>query len=349
MPRPRGRFASTTKLTGACVMALAISGCCCKTVDFGSGDAAALPAQLILGVPPAVAASADTITETVMQNVDFHVDDQIRLHVRRLHGVMKDLTGHHLVVLDDKKGLLLDIHSAEIALSAPDLTLLLNRYVFGYPGSPLRNLSVRTQGSQIVQTGVMHKVVDIPFEMTADVSVTPEGLIRLHPTEMKICTINGQGLMKALGLDLSKLLDLSKAKGVRVDKNDLLLDPLLILPPPAINGRLTAIRVQGDDLVQIFGDNESAASRASMQPGVAAANYVHFRGGSLRFGKLYMVASDLVAIDSDASDAFDFYLDYYATQLVAGYHVTQKDFGLVAYMPDFDDLSSAKGRPSPGR
>src|SRR4051812_18258309 len=111
-----GRTASA-KTVAALLTALATTGCCCKSVDFGSGHAAAMPAQLILDAPPLVAASADTITDTVMRNVDFHVDDQIRMHVRHLHGTMKDLAGQHLVVLDDKKRLLLDIHSAEIGLS----------------------------------------------------------------------------------------------------------------------------------------------------------------------------------------------------------------------------------------
>jgi hypothetical protein len=130
-----------------------------------------------------------------------------------------------------------------------------------------------------------------------------------------------------------------------VEGNDLILNPLEILPPPRIAGRLSAIRVQGDRIVQVFGDADRPDPEP-LTPSVAAANFVYFRGGSLRFGKLYMVQTDLEAIDTDASDPFDFYLDYYHSQLVSGYHVTSKDYGLVAYMPDFDDLGTAKGRPS---
>ena len=42
--------------------------------------------------------------------------------------------------------------------------------------------------------------------------------------------------MRAFGLSLQKILDLSKAKGVTVKGNDLFLDPVKILPPPAIEG-----------------------------------------------------------------------------------------------------------------
>ncbi len=61
-----------------------------------------------------------------------------------------------------------------------------------------------------------------------------------------------------------------------------------------------------------------------------------------------MVQADLEAVDGDPSDAFDFYLDYYHTQLVAGYHTTLPDYGLSAVMPDYDDLGTPKGRVSPG-
>ena len=47
------------------------------------------------------------------------------------------------------------------------------------------------------------------------------------------------------------------------------------------------------------------------------------------------------------NDPFDFCLDYYATQLVAGYHVTTSSDALVAYMPDFASVDSAlAARPS---
>jgi hypothetical protein len=62
-----------------------------------------------------------------------------------------------------------------------------------------------------------------------------------------------------------------------------------------------------------------------------------------------MVLSDLLTIDTDESDPFDFYLDYYHTQLVAGYHVTTSDYGLITYMPDFEDIGTPAGKVAPPR
>jgi hypothetical protein len=319
-------------------LALLLAGfSCSRAITPGTGHRAELPETLILDAPPVIAGAADTITETAMRNVLFHIDDDIRLRIRHLRGRTRDLRGEHVIVLDDKKRIRLDIAWAEIGLTADDLTRLLNRYVFGYPGSPLRNLAVKTAGNQIEQSGVMHKVVDIPFRMKAELSVTQDGRIRIHPTQMRILGVDGTGLMRALDIQLAELLDLSKAKGASVDGNDILLEPLEILPPPEISGRLTAIRVEGDEVVQVFG-TAAAPGATPLAPAVAAENYIFFRGGVIRFGKLFMVQSDLVAIDADASDHFDFYLDYYHTQLVAGYHTTEADYGLIAVMPDFADL-----------
>jgi hypothetical protein len=106
--------------------------------------------------------------------------------------------------------------------------------------------------------------------------------------------------------------------------------------------------VVGDEIVQTFGGAD-APGVETLPPPLAAKSYIYFRGGTVKFGKLFMVLADLETIDSDPSDPFDFYLDYYNSQLVAGYHVTLPNYGLVAYMPDFDDLGTPLGRAEPGR
>jgi hypothetical protein len=51
---------------------------------------------------------------------------------------------------------------------------------------------------------------------------------------------------------------------------------------------------------------------------------------------------------ADPQDPFDFYLDNYVDQLVAGYSLTRPDLSLMAYMPDFGDPAPVQlSRPSP--
>jgi hypothetical protein len=52
----------------------------------------------------------------------------------------------------------------------------------------------------------------LPFEIRAEVSITPEGLNRIHPTDIKVLEVIGEGVMNALGLQLDEILDLREAR-----------------------------------------------------------------------------------------------------------------------------------------
>lgn len=71
-------------------------------------------------------------------------------------------------------------------------------------------------------------------------------------------------------------------------------------------------------------------------------NYVYFRGGQLRFGKLLMTDTDLLIADADDSDPLDLYMAKYNTQLVAGSTRNLADFGLRVTMPDYNDVVAGK-------
>jgi hypothetical protein len=279
----------------------------------------------------------DTITQVSMRNINFYLIPNGALRIRHMRGTIRSLTGGP-VVFDDKNSFVIHLTYAEIGLNGTDITTLMNDYIFAYPGAPLKRLHVHTSGSQVVQTGIMHKILDIPFSITADVSVTPEGLIRLHPVKTEILGVDGDKLMRAFGLSLQKILDLSKAKGVTVKGNDLFLDPVKILPPPAIEGRATAIRVDGDQLVQTFGTVAEATPLP--QPDTAASSFMFFKGGTLHFGKLLMLDAEMQIVDLRPTGFFNFDLDKYKDQLVAGYERTLPDLGLEVYMLGLDKLSS---------
>jgi hypothetical protein len=77
---------------------------------------------------------------------------------------------------------------------------------------------------------------------------------------------------------------------------------------------------------------------------------MYFRGGTLRFGKLFMVDADMLVIDSDPADAFAFKQREYARQLVAGSSHTRADQGLEVFMPDADDIDRPTAQlPAPVR
>jgi hypothetical protein len=278
---------------------------------------------------------SDTVTQVSMRDVNFYLMPNSALRIRSLRGTMRSLKGGP-VSFDDKKSFIIHLNYAEIGLNGTDITTLMNKYIFAYHGAPLKELHVHTAGSQLVQTGVMHKIIDIPFQIIADVSVTPEGLIRLHPVKTRILGVDGNSLMRAFGLTLQKILDLSKAKGVTVKGNDLFLDPVQILPPPAIEGHITAIRVEGDQLVQTFGTISEATTLP--EPDTSALAYMFFKGGTLHFGKLLMLDAEMQVVDLRPTGFFNFGLDKYKDQLVAGYERTLPDLGLEVYMLGLEKL-----------
>ena len=53
-----------------------------------------------------------------------------------------------------------------------------------------------------------------------------------------------------------------------------------------------------------------------------------------------MVNTDLLILDDDPSDPFDFFLDGYNDQLVAGYNRNTPDHGLIVHMPDKGEIGS---------
>lgn len=330
-------------LLGAPVLLSAALGSSRSPTKTASGsDAVFVPADT-----DRVQVESASPTRVWMRNVDFRVGDGVVLRIRSLQGALRGI-GRGVVDFDDRTSYRLMVDTAEVGLTGGDITNLLNRHVFAYRGAPLEHLSVEIQGNQLRQRGILRKGVDIPFSMVANVSLTPDQRIRLHPTSIRIFGVNGEKLMSALGLSLEKMLNLRGAKGVAVQKNDLLLSPLVILPPPVIEGHIAQLRVADGRLVQVFGRPSGSPSSSSGMalPDSTAQNYMFYRGGTLHFGKLYMTDAEMLIVDRDPADAFDFDNVAYQRQLVAGYSRTLPDLGLEVFMPDANQLSAkASFRP----
>jgi hypothetical protein len=241
------------------------------------------------------------------------------------------------VLFDDKKSFIIRLDDADVGLTPPALSQLLNKYVFNYPGAPLKRITVSISGRQIVQKGILHKVADLPFEITASLSVTPDGRIRVHPTRTEILGLHVDQLMNGLGLTLEKIIDLKKAKGATVKGNDIFLDPAAILPPPTMEGTLTSVGVEGNYVVQRFGSPVAPMP----VPDSTQPNYMFYKGGSIRFGRLLMSDAELQIVDLDPADPFRFNLDHYLDQLVAGYSRNNASGGLEAFMRDIDKIGKS--------
>jgi hypothetical protein len=282
--------------------------------------------------------------EAEMRHVLYHVDDRVTLQIHHLRGALLP-TKDAPPWFDDPESFTLAIDTGEVAISPASLSALLNGYVFNYKGSPLKHLKVTIDRDQLKQTGTLHKVIDLPFTIRATLSATPDGRLRLHPTSVKVAGIGVKGLMRTFGIGLENLVHVQQGRGVEIADNDCLLAPAGLLPPPRIEGRVTAVRLEGGKIEQTFGASTRPGRSQPLHPSdPSARNYMFYRGKILRFGKLTMVDADLQIVDGDPSDPFDFYLAHLNEQLVAGESRNQADFGLVTVMPDYADIE----RQAPG-
>ena len=143
--------------------------------------------------------------------------------------------------------------------------------------------------------------------------------------------------MDLIGKDIADFIKTERVPGLSSDGNGLIFDLKEMLPPPHIDGMVTAVRIQGQNLILTFGTPAKTKAARSER-----GNYMAYRGNQLRFGKLTMSGADLTLVDMDPNDPFDFYLDHYSQQLEASYTKITANFGLRVFMKDFDKLPKAR-------
>lgn len=229
------------------------------------------------------------------------------------------------MTLDDPESFSILARTAAIAIPYEDLGRLLNDFVFNYEGSNVSKLEVKAEDGLLRQDGVIHKVLPLPFTILAEASVTEQGLIRLHPVSIRVAGIPAGGLLDLLSVELDGLIRNNRAHGVRVEGNDLLLDPAGLLPPPRLLGQLTGLTLGENQIFQRFGQGDSLPSRRFPEAGATLSSYMFLQHSGLRFGRLTMTDAWMLVVDEDQSDWFDFSLGRYHEQLVAGNHETTAD------------------------
>ena len=274
-----------------------------------------------------------------MRNVQYHFTAEVAVHITTLNGALVPTEGNPLPIFDDKNSFVLHIAQAEIGMTAASLTTVLNKHVLAASDAPIKDVSVQIDKGKIKIKGKLHSKGDVPFETEGMLSVTPDGKLRLHAEKIRAAHLPVKGLMDLFGVELSDLVKSGKVRGLQPEGDDIILDPAQLLPPPRIAGKVVAVRIQGNEIVQTFGGEKVQPFR------VDAQNYMAYRGNQLRFGKLTMTDTDMDLIDMTPQDPFDFSLDLYKKMLTAGYTRITPTFGLRVYMKDVNKLGGA-GAPA---
>ncbi len=266
-----------------------------------------------------------------IRNVNLLLTRDIVLGVRTLRGQLERTKPDVPVTFDDTNSFSVDVDTAEIRITSHSLAALMNEYVFDFKGAPIRNVAVTFEGGRLIQTGTMHKGVDVPFKIEAALSVTDQGKVRIHADKIKAEHLPVKGLLHFFGEDLEKLIHENPGRGIQAERDDLILAPAMLTPAPHIRGSVVRVSVMGDALVLLF---DSGRHPAALTPPLRTAAYIYHRGGILRFGKLTMNDADLEIV-GDRPGIFDFFQREYKKQLTAGYSKNTAANGLVAHMVDY--------------
>lgn len=272
-----------------------------------------------------------------MRNVNLHMTSDVTLRVRSLRGRFVPTRAGGVANLDDSASYVVAVDAGETSIDEATLNALMTEHVFArgpdHGKPPVKDLVLKVEDGLVKQKGKLDKKIDLPFSVKGAVEATPDGKIRVHAKSIKSLGLPVKGLMKLIGLEMDDMLKVEPGHGLTVDDNDFIIDPQTMLPPPHLQGRITSVRVEGNEIVQVFGDGPAKS---------AGRNHIYWRGGSLRFGKLTMRDTDLELIDQDQSDPFDFSVSGYNEMLVAGYSKNTPRLGLKTYMPDYDDLKAGR-------
>lgn len=279
-----------------------------------------------------------------MRNVLYQFSDSVVVHIETLNGDVVPTGDYKFPIFDDKKSFNIEISSGKIAIDTVSLANVFNSYVFASANAPLKDISVTMENNRLKIKGKLHAKGDIPFETDGVLTPTRDGKIRLHSEKIKALHLPVKGLMDLFNVQIADFVKTGKVPGVATDQNDLILDLSEILPAPHIRGKVTAIRFEGNTLVQTFGGSEYKPIKYLRFP-----NYMSYEGNQLRFGKLTMSDSDLILIDMDPGDPFDFYLDHYREQLAEGYTKITPAFRLYVYMKDFNKLHQRRRTQNVGK
>ena len=293
--------------------------------------------RIVVAQPAAAQEKPDAAVRAQMRNVRYRFRDNIAVQINSLNGALVPTGDNQFPIFDDKNSFRIRIDAAEISISPTSLANLLNTYVFAGPNSPLARISVSIVNGQLRVNGRLHDKGDIPFETQSVMSPTPDGRVRLHSDKIKALHLPVTGLMDSFGIAIADLIKSGRVPGVEAQENDLILDLEQILPAPHIDGKVTAVRIENNSIIQTFGGTGAAPS-AKLQN----ANYMSYRGNRLRFGRLTMDDADIVLYDMDPADPMDFFLDHYREQVAAGYTKISTNFQLRIFLKDFDKLGQAR-------
>lgn len=260
----------------------------------------------------------------------FRIVGDIGFHVDTLSALLVPTDDQRPVTLDDPSSFIFKPLHGSVVMPASALTGLFNQYLTDYPGAQLRRLTVSTRDDGTLHVeGQTQKVPGLwlPFKMTGPVRLVAGHLFVYQPQTIDIAKIKAKGLLDAINLQLSKLVQID-TEGAQLKGDNIVLDLNHSLPPPTQDVHVKSMQI---DSAGVHLNFTSAYDPSWPQPILDTPSYILMDGGDIKTFRALItnVRMQLVAANGGNLDTS---LYNYRQQIVGGHFGSTNAGGLVAYL-----------------
>ncbi len=290
----------------------------------------ASPANRTQAGSASIPAAEGAATRIHAHNLLLRKGPNFHVYVRWLDGRLARTRRNINPSFDRPESFDLDIQTGVIRVNIGDIGHYIGSSV---ANSPIKNVTLLADGPNLKLTGIVHKIIPLPVQVIASVSVAPDDRVRIHIIKIDVLKLPVKGLLGLLHISAADLVK-TNIDGVEIQGNDLLLDTHKLLPPPHIRGQLTQVSVDSPDIQAIYGHAAEDVERVELW-----RNFFSLKGGTIDFGNLSMHPVNIMMIDISSNPWFDLDLVNYREQFASGYTRMTADSGLQMFIPDLRDIS----------
>ena len=271
------------------------------------------------------------------RNVDFYLDDEVGYHVKHLKAALEPVEPGEPVDFDDPEQYVIHILSGEVLIRPQDLDALFNNYVLTYEPRALSSVENHTRKDTLeVTVGArlfrfIPPVGGLPTTLSGPIKVAEDNWLVYTPDSVSQFGMPVKGLIDTAQLSLAALTPFDRT-GVKLEGNQLLMNPETLFPPPRLKiDRITDAQLGDDGLTLTFGSDTSDAGY--VDPPEPADSYIWLQSGDARFYSTLLVNANLQLM-SDSDEPLDFHLYHYRAQSAAGTIRSKRDGALIVRVPN---------------
>ncbi len=270
-----------------------------------------------------------------INKTNFRFVEDIGFYVPKLVVALKPNDPASPVIFDDPTSFSITPLQGEVVLSGAALEALLNKHVFKFRGATLRALKAKTLDNIFILSGQMIRRGQwVPFRMKGNMKLSEGHILKYTPWSVIVDGEDATKVLKVAHVKLDELLTVH-AKGADLVGSTVVLDTLLLFPPPTLNLNIAAAKVEKRGLVLSFNEAANPEFPTSL---TNSQSSLIVKGGDVKFLRT-MPVNALVEIQSATEGKeFDFNLYRFRDQLTAGYIKLREDGAILAYLKNFNEL-----------